>query len=105
MGLSRLGEADNAVEPVVVGNGQCPKPQPGRFGHECFGGGDTVKKTKAAVHVQFGVIDELFVGVVLMLWGLIGRSVVRPRGRITGSCPHGRGTARPGGIGELFFQL
>ena len=50
-----LGEADHAVEAVVIGQGQCLQIQPGGLGDHLLGHRRPVEEAVGAVSVQFGV--------------------------------------------------
>ncbi len=54
-GPGRLGEADDAVEPVVVGDGQRLQPQPDRLLGQLLRMGGTVEEGEVGVAVQLGV--------------------------------------------------
>ena len=54
-GAGRLGEADDAVEAVVVGEGEGLQAQPGRLGGQLLGVRRAVEEREVGVAVQLGV--------------------------------------------------
>ena len=54
-GLGRHGEADDAVEAVVVGDGQRREPEARRFVDQLLGMARTVEEGEVRVAVQLGV--------------------------------------------------
>jgi hypothetical protein len=54
-GPGRLGEAHDAVETVVVGEGQAREAEPGPFGGQLLGVARAVEETEARVGVEFAV--------------------------------------------------
>ena len=54
-GPGRLGEADHAVEAVVVGQGQSGQAEPDRLGGQLLGVAGAVEEGEVGVGVQFGV--------------------------------------------------
>ena len=57
-GAGRLGEAHDAVEPVVVGEGERLEAEPGGFVDELLGMRGTVEERVVGVAVQLGVRDR-----------------------------------------------
>ncbi len=65
-GPGGLGEADHAVETVVIGQGEAGQTQPGRLGDQLVGMAGTVEEREVGVGVQLGVGHV--VGTVMRRW-------------------------------------
>ena len=81
-GGRRLGEADDAVEAVVVGEGQGLQPQPGRLLGQFLGVGGAVEEAEVGVTVQLGVGDGSVVAGRLGGW-IVRGPLVGPGGAVT----------------------
>ncbi len=71
----RLGEADHAVEPVVIGEGEGLQAEPGRFLGERLRRAGTVEEAEVGVGVELGVGRGAGVAGQLRRWD-IGLAVV-----------------------------
>jgi hypothetical protein len=91
-GAGRLGEADHAVEPVMVGEGQGGEAETGGFLDQFLRVGGPVEEAEVRVAVQLGV------GSGRLLWrrrrGLVGLAFTGP-GRAVPTVGGRRGVARP----------
>ncbi len=67
-GPGGLGEADHAVEAVVVGQGQCGQAEPDRLGGQLLGMAGAVEEGEVGVGVQFGVGHVARVGSAIRRW-------------------------------------
>ena len=102
----RLGEADHAVEAVVIGERQRLEPEAGGLGHQLLGERGAVEEREVGVGVQLGVGHRAG-GADGAGRRLVGRSLARPRRSVTavGAHPGIAGTARARPIGEPALEL
>jgi hypothetical protein len=99
-----LGEAHDAVETVVVGEGQSVQAEPVGLLDEVLGGGGAVEEAEVGVGVQLGIGHAPGVCRALDLRGEIGVPFRRPRGAVAAVGSRGR-RARSRGIRELAFEF
>ena len=84
-GPGRLGEADDAVEAVVIGDGERFQPEPGGLGGQLLGVRGAVEEREVGVAVQLGVRDVT--GAPLDALRLEGLAATAPRRPVTAGVP------------------
>ena len=89
----RLSEADHAVEPVMVGDGQRGEAEPDRLFGQLLGMRSAVEEAEVGMAVQLG-IGHARLGSADQRYRLIGRPLARPCRRVTSI---GRDSALGGG--------
>ena len=105
-GPGRLGEADHAVEPVVVGDGQRLQPEAGRLLGQLLRVAGPVEEAEGGVAVELGVgrgVDPPR----QHRRGHVGRPGGRPRRAVTavGALGDPLGSSRAGAVRERSLQL
>ena len=100
-----LRHAHDAVQTVVVGEGQCGQPQPRCLLGERLGHARPVEEAETGVGVQLRVRHHSRAGQSEIGGRHVALAFVRPRRAVTTIGAHRGSRARPGQVGEVALEL